>query len=368
MAVRGARQSVSGDWTLGGGLRGRHAEEPESGPELAVLEGGAGAGGGDGGDRSFPSKRGLLSKAEIEMLLRPDLSDMDDADQTVAPEATAIAEDASPTRYPDRDSLDLVLFDGDSDADDIGELEVITTRMLAALRRDAQLPLVLELASVGGNPDVSGGDMVHAVFETRDGDPAASLSMPQDLVSAILNHLCGQADVPGPAKSTIQLGAAGRAVLIEALAPLASALGSRIGEDVALRRIETDHRVARLVQTGLHRDVFSLKAQCVGLRSRIVVSISPRTRDALSPDHHAHGARDLPDHLETRLFARIASLAVPISKVGALAPGQTLLLGVPADQPVELVTRLGGASRPVADGRLGRYGGKIAVKLTRRLR
>jgi flagellar motor switch protein FliM len=63
------------------------------------------------------------------------------------------------------------------------------------------------------------------------------------------------------------------------------------------------------------------------------------------------------------LTARIASLNVPLSKITALKAGSTLLLGLPTDQPVEVLS--GGRDGPVMlEGDIGRKGNKIAVKIT----
>lgn len=357
MVERRALAAGADEWTLGG-LRGRHALPDDEGPELTVVSSGDGgdSDGPDDPDRPFPTKRGLLSKAEVEMLLRPDLSDMDEE----APVATTGGKPHSVG------SLDLVLFDSDSDADDIGACEIITTRMIAALRRDGQLPMVLELASVGGEPDLSEQGMIHAVFETRDGDPVAGVSLTNELVQTVLNRLCGQPGAHRSASQPMDIGDAGRAVLKEALAPLASALSLRVGADVALRRIESDQRLARLVQTGLEHDNFTIRASCDDAESRMVVRVRPveKARDEDSPER----SDDRLECLEARLYARLMRKTVSVGELSELAPGKTLLLGVPSDQPVEMVTRLGSGDQPIADGRVGRSGGQIAVKLTRRVR
>ncbi|MEZ5997638.1 MAG: FliM/FliN family flagellar motor C-terminal domain-containing protein [Hyphomonas sp.] len=70
-------------------------------------------------------------------------------------------------------------------------------------------------------------------------------------------------------------------------------------------------------------------------------------------------------NLTVVLTARVASLSVPLSRLSDLTPGSTLLLGVPADQPVELLS--GGRDGPVvAEGQIGRKGNRMALKITRR--
>ncbi|HAO35151.1 MAG TPA: hypothetical protein DEB28_16690, partial [Hyphomonas sp.] len=48
-----------------------------------------------------------------------------------------------------------------------------------------------------------------------------------------------------------------------------------------------------------------------------------------------------------------------------LKPGSTLLLGLPADQPVELLTG-GRDGAVVAEGEIGRKGNRMAVRINRR--
>ena len=64
------------------------------------------------------------------------------------------------------------------------------------------------------------------------------------------------------------------------------------------------------------------------------------------------------------MTARIATLSVPVSRVASLKAGDTLLLGLPADQPVELLS--GGRDGAVAfEGDIGRKGDRIAVRVKR---
>ncbi|MEM9225982.1 MAG: FliM/FliN family flagellar motor C-terminal domain-containing protein, partial [Pseudomonadota bacterium] len=62
------------------------------------------------------------------------------------------------------------------------------------------------------------------------------------------------------------------------------------------------------------------------------------------------------------LTARIARLSVPLSRLTNLKAGSTLLLGLPADQPVEVLS--GGRDGPVAfEGEVGRKGNRMAVRI-----
>ncbi|MEO1643287.1 MAG: FliM/FliN family flagellar motor C-terminal domain-containing protein, partial [Pseudomonadota bacterium] len=63
------------------------------------------------------------------------------------------------------------------------------------------------------------------------------------------------------------------------------------------------------------------------------------------------------------LTARLARLSVPLSRITSLKAGSTLLLGLPPDQPVEVLS--GDRDGPVVmEGSVGRRGNKIAVKVT----
>ena len=67
------------------------------------------------------------------------------------------------------------------------------------------------------------------------------------------------------------------------------------------------------------------------------------------------------------LTARLATLSVPLSRLTELKAGSTLLLGLPADQPVELLSG-GRDGKPAFEGVMGRKGDKMAVKITKRQR
>ena len=68
----------------------------------------------------------------------------------------------------------------------------------------------------------------------------------------------------------------------------------------------------------------------------------------------------------SELVAGEADLAIRYGSGSYPGLGSTLLLGVPADQPVELLS--GGRAGPViAEGQIGRKGSKMAVRITRRL-
>ena len=69
----------------------------------------------------------------------------------------------------------------------------------------------------------------------------------------------------------------------------------------------------------------------------------------------------------TELTARIASLNVPVSQLSDLKPGSVLLLGVPTDQPVDLLTG-GHSGDVVAQGDVGRRGNKIAIRVSKRFK
>ncbi|MEO1554335.1 MAG: FliM/FliN family flagellar motor C-terminal domain-containing protein, partial [Pseudomonadota bacterium] len=78
-------------------------------------------------------------------------------------------------------------------------------------------------------------------------------------------------------------------------------------------------------------------------------------------------ARSEPQDMTAILTARLASLTVPLSRLTELKAGSTLLLGLPADQPVELLSG-GRDGKPVFEGAMGRKSNQMAVKLTKRLR
>jgi len=114
-----------------------------------------------------------------------------------------------------------------------------------------------------------------------------------------------------------------------------------------------------------------MRGQAGVFRGQLIASaaLADRTQDRPAEPSAPAAAQGAPlpgrGVLTVTLTARVASLAVPLSKLSGLKPGSTLLLGVPADQPVELVS--GGTQGVLAaEAEIGRRGGRVALRILRR--
>ena len=214
------------------------------------------------------------------------------------------------------------------------------------------------------------------MFEDATGDPAAAMTLPARAGAQLLDLVCGGTGAQTSGVSDLRSRLA-RRILRDALAPMAEALRATVNRTVTLCRIETEARFAALVPSGggLHR--LGLRMELLGQSGEVVVHICPASSPETGPGAAVSG---LPSHpqpllnppetgrlqgLETALSVRLVRLTVPASKLAALKPGQLLLLGVPTDQPVELISGRGDTKRVHAEGRMGRLGGRKAVKISR---
>lgn len=334
------KPSAQGEWTVSG-LRGRTPE-----PEIARAD----------PERPIPTRRGMLSAAEIEALLRPDLSDLEPEPDTAPAPATQPLEpaalDAPPPAAPDAAAL--------------------AARMTAALRRQDLAALSFAAASPGDNRNGAPAEPsgVHVVFETAEQDPVAVLHLQGGLACALIELLCGHAGPSGAGSAPPSaLSALSRRLLAAALAPLAGVLSREAGQPLQLARIETEARFARILDAGGPARTLSLTAELDHRVSPLTLTLSPP--EAFAPPAPAvsllPASTGLPEGIETRLRVRLARLSVPVSAIARWKPGHTLLTGLPADQPVEIMSGAGESARVMAEGEIGRAGDRLAVRV-RRLR
>ena len=149
------------------------------------------------------------------------------------------------------------------------------------------------------------------------------------------------------------------ALLEQLLVPL----GDVIGDDLKLQSIETDIPYVCSLLSSTDVSIGDFAVEAPGLHSELAVIQSelPAESQALVETP----ASAVP--VTAILTARLASLTVPLSRITELKAGATLLLGLPADQPVELLS--GGRDGQLAfEGRMGRKSNKVAVKITKRAR
>lgn len=293
-------------------------------------------------DFKIPTARGLLSKEEIQALLRPDLPSINDTGSE---------------RPLERD------FGSGAGGDRI-EGRRLAARLSRAFGQFAGLKaaLNLKLARTFAAPDTMFGKdaeksgTAYVAFGRTDGDVTHILCLSAALSDCLVANACGAAkptrsSTPGRTLSVIDC-----ALIEQFLAPFASILD----DDLSFVGIETDRKYVQ-----------SLIASDAGRAFDFEVMAGDVVCDAslIAVDDH-HAAMDARMPVPARrpvtavLTARIASLSVPVSRVAKLKAGDTLLFGLPSDQPVELLS--GGRDGVAAfEGDIGRKGNQMAVRIRR---
>ncbi|MEO0981111.1 MAG: FliM/FliN family flagellar motor switch protein [Pseudomonadota bacterium] len=307
-------------------------------------------GGAPDDTRALPTKRGVLTAAEIEALLRPDLSDIDDA-----PAATRKVEPSAI-----RDLSDDALA-GDAARDQAaGRAAALTL----ALRRDCALDAAVRLAHCR---DAAFAEAVSSVrphwaslFFGDETGVRAALLLDDVVAGSIISIACGAPNTGGDTRAPRELSVLDSALLESLLKPLARTLG----EGYELLSVETkpEYAIATAPPAQAVEAWLDVATSHGSGRAVMVLGDAPtRPRPiarAVEPGAEPRGAVAV-------ATARVASLSVPVSRLSDLKPGATLLLGAPADQPVEILS--GGRDGALAaEGEIGRRGGKIAIRITRR--
>lgn len=313
-----------------------------------------------------PVLRGKLSPAEIEALLRPDLSDMD---PEPAPEPVSVA----PRDIPDLDkpaapAATAVRPDLPEDA------LRLAARLSLAFRQGCGLRAAATVTGASGGTFTSAlesqsGETGRAIacFAAPNGEIIAMLSLSAPLAAALIESACGGKPGPFVPRDLTPLDTA----LLEGLV---RPLGAGISPTLSFARIETDADFAAALARPGAADVIDLDIRFDHLRmpARMILA-SDDLFDFVPPADaartHPTPATPAPTPSGTAvtavLTARIASLSVPLSRLTDLKAGSTLLLGVPADQPVELLS--GGRNGPVAaEAQIGRKGAQMALRITKR--
>ena len=294
-------------------------------------------------DRPFPTGRGVLSAAEIEALLRPDL-----------PEVEPVP-DAAPRDIPDFENTDAPA------RETAGRL---VSRLSLALRRESEIPLALSLSRLSrhslrdGLPATNTAG-AYLLFGAADGGVDAVLFLDGVLAAGLVEAACGAGPDLVSAAQPRALTRIDCRLLKQIFGPVARHLPG--GELLCL---ETRRAFAMALLP--HREAHSLhlEARLDGLTASAHLLLSDWP--APSPQHDfanvpASSGRG-PDGLTALLTARIASLSVPVSRLANLKPGDTLLLGLPADEPVQLLSG-GRDGALVAEGEVGRKGTRMAVRV-----
>ena len=300
-------------------------------------------------DESFPSPRGILTQAEIEALLRPNLPDeigKASAPQAIEPRHTPSFADAAQTR---RNELRRQ------------EAGRLAARLALALGRNTGVKAAISLDEVAATRTetlsglLDGKAAAIACFGPDELNIQTLVCLPAKLADLLIARACGADHSTGRDTQNWTLSAIDCALLEQLIGPLATALGAGL----SLQSIETDIGYVTSVLPAGDVLISEFGVETSKLRSELaVISADPvaELQDA------APALRDGPG-VTAIVTARVARLTVPLSRLTALQPGATLLLGVPADQPVEVLS--GGRDGMVAfEGQIGRKGNKIAVKVT----
>ncbi|MDP3460523.1 MAG: FliM/FliN family flagellar motor switch protein [Hyphomonas sp.] len=304
-------------------------------------------------DRMLLTGSGKLSAAEIEALLRPDLSDLP-PEPSIATSARPVEEFGAPAKTSSHDH-DLA--------------RRLAARLSMAMRDSCGLPVAamaptISRASFETAVRQTGDARGQAIacFATRSGDIGAMLILSPGLAQLLIETACG---APGRSGAIRPLSPIDLALLESLVRPLAQA----ISPELSFSSLETEAMFAASIappaealaaefSMRVHADAFPAQLILTGALAR-PSQPEAETRAPAGAVHPVQGA------LSATLTARVASLAVPLSKLSGLKPGATLLLGVPSDQPIELISG-GDGGVLVAEAEIGRRGGRIALRITRR--
>lgn len=313
-------------------------------------------------DRPLPSARGVLSSAEIEALLRPDLSDM----PATPPEPKSIREKP----LPDVEAPVAPVMSASPSTDLPDTARRLASRLSMALRKGCGLRAAAVARTMtdgdfdtGLQTGIAGFGTAIACFASGDGEVDAMLVMSPELANVLIETACG--GLPGD-WSPRELTPLDSALLEGLVRPL----GAAIAPGLAFASVETEADFAMaLARPGAAEIVdFDIRVESVRHAARLIIAKDILQDEAVAalPAPEATRAPAAAPSVTVLLTARAASLSVPLSRLSDLTAGSTLLLGVPADQPVELLS--GGRAGPVvAEAQIGRKGNKMALRVSRRL-
>ena len=321
----------------------------------------------------LPTGRGVLSAEEVAALLRPNLDDM----PPLEPEPEKVV-DKAVQDFPDAPTRTAQV--------EVGDVEQQHARRLAArlslsLRQDCGLKAAATVSNVRNEEfayalEGAGRGVAVACFTAPSGEIGCMLMLSAPLTSALIETACGgkPSQSPGAARVLTPLDAA----LLEGLV---RPLGGAVGGHLSFARVEIDAAfAAALASPGTARVIdLDVRVEEVRLSATLILAqddlfeedgqgAGRQIREPALFEGASSGAVTAQPNqkaLTAVLTARIAKITVPLSRLSNLKPGATLLLGVPADQPVALLS--GGLDGALAaEGEIGRKGGKIAIRVTRR--
>lgn len=301
-------------------------------------------------DYVIPTPRGVLSAAEIEALLRPNLQKPAlETPEHVVPKPSPDFNQTDENPSPVIDDADRVLGARLSRAMGEGtglKAGIIPTQSATLLSAD--------LAGL-----LHGKSAAIACVGPKDGDIRALICLPGPLADAIIAKACGARGSTGRIGDGWTLSAIDCALLEQLLVPFGPALGA----DMVLQSIETDVPYVSGLLPAHEVSVSEFSVEAPGLHSDLALI---RADEVFEQDDNPYNISEAAP-ITALATARLARLSVPLSRVTALKAGSTLLLGLPADQPVELLSGDRDGT-PAYEGRMGRKGNKVAVKITKQLK
>ena len=302
----------------------------------------------EGDNFSVPTGRGVLTAAEIAALLRPDIAE----DEFEDPKEVS--------------SHELDVFDDtstNSQTDLIDDAATLAARMTLSLRRACQVSAIVSVKGARHAPlsylvSQYQGEPVLILLSDQSGMQVAGLTLDRHLVMAIIDRACGGGHRTRPTAIVHDLTALDEMILEDVLRPLARTLDP--GFTIAC--IEFNRTAAHALLPPGKAMLAELSCQIDGVVGK--AAFARLTQQPVLEGETTHGTASSAA-LETSLTARIASLNVPVSRLSNLKAGSMLLLGLPTDQPVELLSG-GHQGKVVAEGDVGRKGNRVAVRITKR--
>lgn len=318
-------------------------------------------------DRPLPSARGVLSPAEIEALLRPDLSDL--------PATRQVPETIEDKHLPDVEGPVSSARPATASRDVPDDARHLASRLSLALRKGCGLRAAAVARTMDRGDFETGLDTgivtagaAIACFAAGDGEVDAMLILSPELANALIETACGAGpDLAGKGPFRARHLTPLDSALLEGLV---RPLGAAIAPDLSFAGVETEADFANALARPGGATIFDFDIRVESGRhaARLIVAsglLEKEYHGQASSAGAVQSASATPPVMAV-LTARVASLSVPLSRLSDLTAGSTLLLGVPADQPVELLS--GGRNGPlVAEAQIGRKGNRMALRISRRV-
>ncbi len=301
-------------------------------------------------DRPIPNARGVLTPAEIEALLRPNLPD----DLPIEPEPEIIA----PRQVPEFDSS----TSSQGVSADQSEWADLAARLSLGLGQGAGLKASIKMTDAQTAPhDTLMASLPSAIgavacFGRAREQAKVLVCLSPDLADALIASACGTQGSTGRIGDAWTLSAIDCALLEQLLGGLAQAFG----DDVTLQALDTDVPYMASLLSRRDLTIATYELQAPNLRSDLTL-VSSQAADSAELATDAHEGPPV----TAVLTARMASLSVPLSRLTNLKAGATLLLGLPPDQPIEVLSG-GRDGKVMFEGDVGRKGNKMAVRITRK--